>query len=115
MPRPDWHKGMESPNPSGKPKGRLAFAREIGEVTKNGLLMLQTCVRIALGQDLDATPSDKLQACRLLLEYWIGKPAQDINLGVTVRPNLAALSTEELEQLRAIATKALPEAEKATG
>jgi len=68
-----WAKGV-SGNPGGRPKGCMQFAKEVGEATKGGLLMLKTCMRIALGQDPGATPADKLNAClpmRLRSASWL--------------------------------------------
>ena len=105
MPSVPWKAGM-SPNPGGQPKGKFLFSKIVAEATKDGLMMLKVAMKIAL--DDFAPPQARMSAVEYLTDRWIGKVPMVIEVVSGVRPDLAVLSTAELEQLRAIAVKALP-------
>lgn len=103
-----WGKPFAPGNRSGgRPKGGFEFSAAIRDATKDGLLMIQVAMKIAL--DEYAEKGDRLHAIEFLTERMIGRAPIVIEAAVSVRPDLTRLSDQELQLYASLAAKALPD------
>jgi hypothetical protein len=98
-----WAPG-QSGNPSGKPAVLGDFRRRILACTRYGQDMLDFLLETV--RDADAHPSARIEACKMLLLYGIGKPEDKPSDAQTPRLSLASLTTEELNILSRIFVRA---------
>lgn len=99
-----WAKGGPSPNPTGRPRGAAAIAREIMKKTNNGSLMVDTLIELAKTPGTSAAARRvRMDASRELLNRAIGKAITLIDVhgsGDTPASEIVAgMSTAKLERL----------------
>jgi len=95
---PAWKKGIPSPNPAGRPKASYDFAAMCRERTQEALDNV-----LAIGRDPNQPGNVRLDAWRTILVYGHGKPIQQIQANVDIRPQIitvpAPLTPDQLEAL----------------
>lgn len=94
-----WQPG-KSGNPSGRPKGSQGLAARIRERTQDGKVILDYLMSVLTGKE-KATPKDRLDAAKILLDRGYGKAIEtQISLTAGAGGELAAqMADEQLERL----------------
>lgn len=104
--RPDWVKGMPSPNPTGRPKGAMQAARDVAGADVETLM--RTLWAIYEGKAEGFGPRERLDALKTLMAYGHGRPVESV---VTVNATLDAQGPIDLtlpdELIRALAAQPL--------
>ncbi len=72
MPNPNWRKGMQSPNPRGRPRGVPEFMEAARKLTPEALRLLASIMR-----DDEAQNSDRIKAAQIILDRGMGKPVPE--------------------------------------
>jgi hypothetical protein len=107
--RGGWTKGMNSPNPGGRPKAATEFAKLALAATNNGKELLDFLLEVMRGQK-DGLKSERSRqwATSELLDRTLGRAPQQIEIATgdgQERVDYSVLSDEELAQLEAITLK----------
>jgi hypothetical protein len=98
---PKWVKGGASPNPGGRPKGTAHVATLARAYTEEAILKL-----VAIMRNAKAATTSQAAAAIALLDRGYGRPAQATE--VTVRRDIADLTTDELIAIAAGADEEAP-------
>lgn len=93
---PKWQKGV-SGNPSGRPKKDRVVALLVSAKTKQGEELVDFLLSVMRGQ-IEGTTTDKLHACKMLLDRGWGKAPESIEHTMTV--TLAHLVEESMSMDR---------------
>lgn len=104
-----WQKGMNSPNPGGRPKAATALAELVRSETADGKEIVTFLLDVMRGKaDGLSDPKSRLWAAARLLDRGFGRPAQHIEVTSSKAApavDYSALSDAELEQLERITDK----------
>lgn len=99
---PNWHSGMKSPNPGGRPRGLERRVRDIvGEDVDLMIAMLRD-IALNRGTQVGFHIRDRLKAFELLFDRGWGKARQTVDVTTEAVPTSIALdgmSDDELETL----------------